>query len=121
MSESGQTEEERRVLRHKQRKLNEGLHQDGNLRELHHQNNELFEDVQFTREAVLDADNHLALSAQYVKLADKMVQVGAKCATSETMFGFEAPSCNMLVYVYRWGALTVVSPFSTLVFFAIDA
>lgn len=75
MADSGQTEEERRILRHKQRKLNEDLHRDGDLQRLHQRNNELFQAVNFTREAVLDADNHLALSAQYVKLADKMVQV----------------------------------------------
>ena len=89
MSQSGQTEQDRRKLRRKQREL----HQDiaiGNgggtaadaggdggeeLSRLRDQNNELWGEVRYTREAVLDGENIDLLAGKAARQAEKIVQV----------------------------------------------
>ena len=78
--ESGLTDAQRRDLRRKQRDLAKNLHEgpieEDNRDFLHNArkaNNELFENVRFTREAVLDAENLISISQKVVKQADEML------------------------------------------------
>lgn len=100
--ESGMTEHDRRVVRHKLRLLHDEIesglaanqeHSDDkhnhNRSSNHHhhptalaflagaraKNNELFHSVRYTREAVLDADNSSLLLTKTVNEFDKLVQV----------------------------------------------
>mmetsp|Transcript_13521 Transcript_13521/g.23719 ORF Transcript_13521/g.23719 Transcript_13521/m.23719 type:complete len:417 (-) Transcript_13521:515-1765(-) len=95
MSGSGQSEADRRLLRHRQRELkNEilmgaasvgnaaaaggGSAEDpnsGELMRLRDQNNELWQEVRHTREAVLDSENVDMIVNKAAREADKMVQV----------------------------------------------
>ncbi|KAL9189923.1 hypothetical protein ACHAXT_009598 [Thalassiosira profunda] len=82
MSKSDQTEADRRVLRRKQRELNAdialgagGKTGDEELRNRRDANNELWDDVHYTREAVLDSENVDLLAAQAARQAEKLVQV----------------------------------------------
>lgn len=86
MEESGQTDEERRALRRAQRKLQHKIvHseqgaelEDPNadaFEQIRGENNTLFEDVKFTREAVLDGDNLELISRRAARQVDKLVQV----------------------------------------------
>ena len=87
MSASGQDDAERRVLRRKQRELQADIATDGGgggdegdegedrIGRLRDANNELWDDVRFTREAVLDADNVNSLAAKATREAEKLVQV----------------------------------------------
>lgn len=77
--ESGLTDAQRRQLRREQRELAKKLHEGpeeedeqflDNAREM---NNELFENVRFTREAVLDAENVDTIAAKFVNKADSMI------------------------------------------------
>lgn len=97
-NESGQTDSERRVLRKNQRSLYDRLANDqrdataaaaaepgdnddnndeslqflGSLRD---ENNRLWKNVRYTREAVLDADNVDLITNKYVQHVDRLVQV----------------------------------------------
>ena len=83
--QSGMTEKERRQVRHKQRSLHEkieqGHHADaeettiGFLSKARDENNDLFESVRYTREAVLDADNAGLLVEKTLMEVDKMREV----------------------------------------------
>lgn len=83
--ESGLTEEDRRNLRRKQRDLHHRVNQevgrDENegvmefLSERRDENNQLFNKVAYTREAVLDADNAELIAAKTLQQVDQMVQV----------------------------------------------
>jgi len=84
MSASGQDDADRRVLRRKQRELQADIATDGGgegeeggdrIGRLRDANNELWDDVRFTREAVLDADNVNSLAAKATREAEKLVQV----------------------------------------------
>lgn len=86
MARSGQTEADRRVLRRRQRDLQgdiaagtagDGAGGDGEeeLRRLRGRNNELWDDVRYTREAVLDSENVDLLANKAARQAEKMVQV----------------------------------------------
>ena len=88
MSASGQTEQDRRILRRKQRELhqdiaigNGGAAADGGgddgeeLARLRDQNNELWGEVRYTREAVLDGENIDLLAGKAARQAEKIVQV----------------------------------------------
>lgn len=68
----GQSEAERRALRKSQREL---FQTSENLDEIRSRHNELFAQVKFTREAVLDAHNGEILAQEYKKKVDQMVQV----------------------------------------------
>ena len=87
MNASGQDDSDRRVLRRKQRELQADIATDGGgggdeggegedrIGRLREANNELWDDVRFTREAVLDADNVNSLAAKATREAEKLVQV----------------------------------------------
>ena len=91
MSQSGQTEQDRRNLRRKQRELHQdiaigngsgGTAADGaggddgeELSRLRDQNNELWGEVRYTREAVLDGENIDLLAGKAARQAEKIVQV----------------------------------------------
>jgi hypothetical protein len=84
MDESGQTDEERRRLRQKQRNLQKTIESQteamedvssevfGKVRE---ENNDLFRQVFYTREAVLDGDNLNMISERAAKQVEGLVQV----------------------------------------------
>lgn len=86
MEESGQTDEERRHLRQKQRDLqnliitqseameNPRDHVFGKVRE---ENNDLFQKVFYTREAVLDGENLLMISERAAKQVEGLVKVSS--------------------------------------------
>ena len=78
--ESGVTEAQRRKLRQDLRGLNEELRTaaGGSLEELEgarEKNNQLFDSVRYTREAVLDANNVDLIVSQYAQAVEKDVQV----------------------------------------------
>ena len=86
MEESGQTDEERRALRRKQRLLQHKIVasetgaqlEDPNadaFEEIRRENNELFEAVRYTREAVVDGENLQLMSERTARQVDKLVQV----------------------------------------------
>ena len=86
MEESGQTDEERRALRRKQRLLQHKIVasetgaqlEDPNadaFEEIRGENNELFEAVRYTREAVVDGENLQLMSERTARQVDKLVQV----------------------------------------------
>ncbi len=86
MEESGQTDEERRALRKKQRLLQHKIVasetgaqlEDPNadaFEEIRGENNELFEAVRYTREAVVDGENLQLISERTARQVDKLVQV----------------------------------------------
>jgi hypothetical protein len=78
--DSGQDMEQRRVLRRSQRCLAEDIGRfTGDWKETkdkQNANNELFDKVAFTREAVLDAENVQAIANKYVHKAEQLVKVG---------------------------------------------
>ena len=93
MEESGQTDEERRALRRKQRQLQHKIVasetgaqlEDPNadaFEEIRRENNELFEAVRYTREAVVDGENLQLMSERTARQVDKLVQVriGLTCS-----------------------------------------
>ena len=89
--ESGLTDAERRKLRRKQRELAKALqegpisnssnaeddddHQGDFVTNVREKNNQLFEKVAYTREAVLDAENVCAIASKMSKKVDDMIQV----------------------------------------------
>ena len=81
--ESGITDAERRQLRHDQRQIHDTIVDDQRageapmefLEDTRNQNNELFEKVAYTREAVLDAENIDLIAQKYVQQVDRMIQV----------------------------------------------
>ena len=86
MEESGQTDEERRALRREQRQLQHKILtsetgaqlEDPNadaFEEIRGENNELFEKVRYTREAVVDGENLQYISDRTARQVDKLVQV----------------------------------------------
>ncbi|KAL7541869.1 hypothetical protein ACHAXR_011312 [Thalassiosira sp. AJA248-18] len=96
MSASNQTEAERRVLRRRQRELQSDIAMgassggaaaggadgggaddptSGELQRLRDQNNELWNNVHYTREAVLDSENVDLLASKAARQAEKIVQV----------------------------------------------
>ena len=86
MEESGQTDEERRALRREQRQLQHKILtsetgaqlEDPNadaFEEIRGENNELFEKVRYTREAVMDGENLQYISDRTARQVDKLVQV----------------------------------------------
>jgi hypothetical protein len=92
MNDSGQTDAERRVLRSRQRELHNNIAVGGgdgdgggvsggvgddadDLTRLRAQNNELWRDVRYTREAVLDSENVDLIASKAARQAEKIVQV----------------------------------------------
>jgi hypothetical protein len=89
MTKSGQTEADRRLLRRRQRELHAEIAVGGGeggdggvgdddadaLTRLRAQNNELWKDVRYTREAVLDSENVDLIASKAAREAEKIVQV----------------------------------------------
>lgn len=111
MSESGQTDADRRMLRRKQRELHNDIAVGGasggggdddedneddddadELTRLRNQNNDLWRDVRYTREAVLDSENVDLLASKAARQAEKVVQVREVSYYSMNMSGFRSGS-----------------------------
>ncbi|KAL3806541.1 hypothetical protein ACHAXA_006594 [Cyclostephanos tholiformis] len=84
MTHSGQTEADRRLLRRLQRELHANIvmggegggdDDDNAVTRLRAQNNELWKDVRYTREAVLDSENVDLIASKAAREAEKIVQV----------------------------------------------
>ena len=88
MSESGQTDNDRRLLRNKQRKLQDdilaGVADDSEededdaqpaFQKMRKLNNNLWDQVRYTREAVLDSENVEMIAASAARTAEALVQV----------------------------------------------
>jgi len=91
MSSSNQTEADRRVLRRRQRELQNDIvmgvargnnaavdgkdANSGEVGRLREQNNELWQNVHYTREAVLDSENVDLITNKAAREAEKIVQV----------------------------------------------
>ena len=77
MDDSGLTESDRRKLRKDQRELLKEMedHDAMELDEARDRNNELYKNVCFTREAVLDGDNLIVIANKARKQTDRMIQV----------------------------------------------
>jgi hypothetical protein len=91
MTDSGQTDSDRRVLRNKQRKLQEDIasgvagQEDGSeddeekkqpaFQKMRTLNNKLWNQVRYTREAVLDSENVELIAATAARQAESLVQV----------------------------------------------
>lgn len=88
MSESGQTDAERRALRIKQRDLKSLIADERSelseqiadvastkFQDTRKTNNKLYEDVNYTREAVLDSDNLQLISSRVARQVDKLIEV----------------------------------------------
>jgi len=99
MGESKQTDAERRELRIKQRKLQQAITEKGSeiseqmkdckndtFDKVREKNNSLYDNVNYIREAVIDADTVEAISVRVTKQADKLIQAptydAQKLATS---------------------------------------
>jgi hypothetical protein len=81
---SGQSDAERRKIRHKQRDLLKRMHehedemenaQNSTFEELRGENNDIWKRVKYTREAVLDGENLDVIAARAARQVDKLVQV----------------------------------------------
>ncbi|KAL3791862.1 hypothetical protein ACHAW5_002913 [Stephanodiscus triporus] len=92
MNHSGQTDADRRLLRRRQRELHNDIAAGGgdggggggsgggadnadDLTRLRAQNNELWRDVRYTREAVLDSENVDLIASKAARQAEKIIQV----------------------------------------------
>lgn len=93
MSESGQTDTDRRKLRYQQRNLAKQIQKGselseqladastGALEEIRTENNELWRNVKYTREAVLDGDVIQEISTRAARQVDKLINVPRYDAT----------------------------------------
>lgn len=92
MSQSGQTESERRILRQNQRNLLNQMTDSAldiadkmadvncdTLRKIREKNNGLWEEVRFTREAVLDGENIEFISSTAARQLDQLISVSVIC------------------------------------------
>ena len=90
MTNSGQTEADRRLLRRKQRELHQEIAvgsaetsggmedpNSGEFERMRGKNNELFEEVRYTREAVLDSENMDLITAKAARQVERIVQVSS--------------------------------------------
>ena len=117
MGASGQTEADRRVLRRRQRDLHDDIAMGGNgadndnaereededaggavdgLTRLRDQNNALWKDVHYTREAVLDSENVDLIAGKAAREAEKLVQV-----RRATCRNFEMRFCRLSLFSIR--------------------
>jgi len=99
MSESGQTESQRRKLRHHQRKLFSKMTDSSldvgdkmadvnsdTLQKLRKENNHLWNEVRFTREAVLDGDNIDYISSKAARQLDQLISVSCNFYSVQILF-----------------------------------
>ena len=95
MEESGQTDEERRALRRAQRKLQHKIVHSAlgekledpdadAFEQIRGENNQLFDDVRYTREAVLDGDNLELISRRAARQVDKLVEVSTSTSMARS-------------------------------------
>lgn len=76
LDESGLTDADRRRVRQQQRSLLVDLEERGlELEEARNRNNELYESVRYTREAVLDGENMIAIANLASQKVDRLIQV----------------------------------------------
>jgi DNA phosphorothioation-dependent restriction protein DptG len=78
MGDSSQTDEERRAIRRAQRDLFKEMEEKGeNLKvdDARGKNNEIFKNVRFTREAVLDGENMTLIANKAIQQVDRLIQV----------------------------------------------
>lgn len=77
LEDSGLTEEQRREIRRRQRELYKDLEEQDNLKVevARDRNNEIYKDVKYTREAVLDGDNMTLIATKAAKEVDRLIQV----------------------------------------------
>ncbi|KAL3922940.1 MAG: hypothetical protein SGILL_001937 [Bacillariaceae sp.] len=74
----GQTDQERREIRKKQRRLQKDMEERGEnleLAEARDRNNEIFKNVRYTREAVLDGENINMIATKAAQKVDQLIQV----------------------------------------------
>ena len=76
MEESELTDDQRRKLRKQQRGLQKEMADRDDLpfKEARGRNNELFDQVRYTREAVLDGDNLIVIAHEASKQVDRLIQ-----------------------------------------------
>ena len=76
LQDSGLTEDERRQIRKKQRQLNKDLEETNiEVEEARCRNNDIYKRVRYTREAVLDGENMLAIAHKTSQKVDRLIQV----------------------------------------------
>ena len=77
MEECHLTEEDRRKIRRKQRELNRDIETQDELEveEARDRNNEIYKDVRYTREAVLDGENLTLIATKAAQQVERMIQV----------------------------------------------
>jgi DNA phosphorothioation-dependent restriction protein DptG len=78
MGDSTQTDEDRRAIRRAQRDLFKEMEEKGeNLKvdDARGKNNEIFKNVRFTREAVLDGENLTLIANKAIQQVDRLIQV----------------------------------------------
>lgn len=78
MGNSGQTDEQRRVIRRSQRQLFKEMEEQGDtlgVDEARKRNNNIFNNVRFTREAVLDGENLTLIANKASQKVDRLIQV----------------------------------------------
>jgi len=78
MTNSRQTDQERRQIRKSQRLLQKTIEEGGDdleLEEIRTKNNEIFRNVLHTREAVLDGENMNAIATRATQQVDRLIQV----------------------------------------------
>jgi hypothetical protein len=80
MEESELTDEQRRKLRRQQRDLQKEMadRDDLQLEEARGRNNELFDHVRYTREAVLDGENLIVIANKAAKQVDRLIQASPR-------------------------------------------
>ena len=110
---SGQTDTERRKLRHSQRLLLKDVTgADGDLLEdatkdefdrIRDANNELFDKVRFAREAVLDGENLDAIASRAARQADRLVAV-ARYDAQKFIRKLRSKCCDAQTSEFQWGS-----------------
>jgi hypothetical protein len=78
MEKSNLTEEERRQIRRQQRDLYKDMEEQDQLEveDARKRNNEIYKNVRYTREAVLDGENLTLIANKAAQQVERMIQVG---------------------------------------------
>ena len=78
LRQSGLTDDARRLIRKQQRLLYHEMEDRGvnlDVNEARKRNNEIYENVRFTREAVLDGENLVMIASKATQQVNRMIQV----------------------------------------------
>ena len=77
LEDSGLNDEQRRQIRKQQRELLKDIEEKEALdvEDAREQNNEIYKNVRFTREAVLDGENMTAIANKAAQKVDRLIQV----------------------------------------------